>query len=62
MSYAVAENPTFEGEEYRSRFAQIGFFALLFIGLMLISGTTSAYSQSCTGVANLTGPLLPTAV
>ena len=62
MSYAIAETQTHEDEPNKSLLLQIGFFLLLFSALTLIGDATSAYAPSCTGVANLTGPLLPTMV
>lgn len=62
MSYAIVESRTDEEEKNRSMLLQLGFFLLLFIGLTLAADATSAYAPSCTGFANLTGPLLPTVV
>lgn len=59
-AYAATES---HGEKNQNQriFMQLGLFGLLFLGLTLIADVSPAYG-SCTGVASLSGPLLPEVV
>lgn len=59
MSEAYPVADTFDQKTQNHRvFMQLGFFGLLFLGLTLIADVSPAYG-SCSGMAAITGPLLP---
>lgn len=60
MSDAFAATDTLDEKAQNNRiFMQLSLFGLVFLGLTLIADVSPAYG-SCTGVASLSGPLLPT--
>ena len=61
MSEAIAASEMYdETTQNRRIFMQLGLFGLLFLGLTLIADMAPAYG-ACSGLANLSGPLLPVA-
>lgn len=63
MSYAIpgSEMPV-DADKNQLMYLQLGLFFLLFLAMSLVADMTSAYAPTCSGVASLSGPLLPVAV
>lgn len=62
MSVALPQAGLPEDREQNQRmYLQLGFFLAALFALTFASEMTSAYAPSCSGVANLSGPLLPVA-
>ena len=63
MSYAIPQSEmSVDADKSQLMYLQLGLFFLLFLAMSFVADTTAAYAPSCSGVASLSGPLLPVVV